>query len=169
MVSRPPVALVVVLLPKVGSSWYSALDILVVSTISGFIAPLLLIAVVVVVAVVAAALVLVGRSSTILFLQVGQLALTLNHSSTHCKKSKASMIISRNMMNTDSIEVVVLLVCGKCVYNAALVRSLRWWAHWDRWDTCSPVLASHATRPTPHGEVSRVQHHSHPTHRLIVE
>ena len=77
-----------------GSNWYSALLRLVdpvlegavgMSTIGGFIPLLLLLLRAEVELVVAAAAEVEegGLSSKILFLQVGQLALTRNHSSTH--------------------------------------------------------------------------------------
>lgn len=76
-----------------GSNWYSALLRLVdpvlegaegMSTIGGFIPLLLLLRAEVELVVAAAAEVEEGGlSSKILFLQVGQLALTRNHSSTH--------------------------------------------------------------------------------------
>ncbi len=76
-----------------GSNWYSALFRLVdpvlegavgMSTIGGFIPLLLLLRAEVELVVAAAAEVEEGGlSSKILFLQVGQLALTRNHSSTH--------------------------------------------------------------------------------------
>ena len=77
-----------------GSNWYSALFRLVdpvlegavgMSTIGGFIPLLLLLLRAEVELVVAAAAEVEegGLSSKILFLQVGQLALTRNHSSTH--------------------------------------------------------------------------------------
>lgn len=77
-----------------GSNWYSALFRLVdpvlegavgISTIGGFIPLLLLLLRAEVELVVAAAAEVEegGLSSKILFLQVGQLALTRNHSSTH--------------------------------------------------------------------------------------
>lgn len=75
-----------------GSNWYSALLRLVgpvlegavgMSTIGRFIPLLLLKAGVELVVATAAEVEEGGRSSKILFLQVGQLALTRNHSSTH--------------------------------------------------------------------------------------
>lgn len=75
-----------------GSNWYSALLRLVgpvlegavgMSTIGRFIPLLLLNAEVELVVATAAEVEEGGRSSKILFLQVGQLALTRNHSSTH--------------------------------------------------------------------------------------